>query len=363
MLFKDAERRIDQLKELYPRKFSNEDKIFSHIRRGDRIFVGSGCGEPQHLVKSFMAYAQTNPRAVFDTGLSHLLTMGLTPYSFERFRPNFRQNFFFIADTTRDAINKGEADYTPVFLSQIPRLFKRRLITIDVAFIQVSPPGDNGFLSLGISVDIMKEAIRHCPLIIAQVNAHMPYVHGDSLVDPENVSFFIHHDEPLLEYHPAPADETLGKISKHVSKIVPDGSTIQVGYGRTPNAVLSGLNSKKNLGIHTEMLGSGIIDLMKQGAVDNTRKSIDTGKTVASLCLGSAEVYRFLHDNPTISFMPIDYTNNPEIRFITMKRTFKLQGVDIPAFLNLTKENRKGLRHVHESIVSRVWNNWVSICS
>jgi acyl-CoA hydrolase/GNAT superfamily N-acetyltransferase len=313
MLFADANRRIEQLKELYPTKFLKEEEIFRHIRRGDRIFVGAGCAEPQHLIKSFMKYAWANPRAIFDSELSHLLTLGLTPYSFETFRPNFRQNFFFIADNTREAINQGLADYTPVFLSQIPRLFRRRLIIIDVAFIQVSPLGDNGYLSLGISVDILKEAIRHCPLLIAQVNAHMPFVYGDSLVDPEEVDFFIHCDEPLLEYKAQPADEVIQKIGIHVSKIIPDNSTIQVGYGIIPNAILANLSNKRHLGIHTELLSSGVIELMEQGVIDNSKKTIDTGKTVASLCLGTSDIYSYIHCNPKVEFMPIDYTNNPQV--------------------------------------------------
>lgn len=313
MPFTDAQQRIEQLKKLYSAKFQEEEEIFRRIRRGDRIFVGTGCGEPQHLSRSFMKYGWSHQRAVFDSEISHLLSLGLTPYSYETFSPHFRQNFFFISDTTREAINKGLADYTPVFLSQIPRLFRRRLIIIDVAFIQVSPPGDNGYLSLGISVDILKEAIRHCPLVIAQVNAQMPFVGGDNLVDPEDIDFFIHCDEPLLEYNEPPEDETIQKIGMHVSKIIPDGSTIQVGYGIIPNAILSSLGKKKHLGIHSELLSRGIIDLMKQGVVDNSRKTIDTGRTVASLCLGTEDVYSYIHNNPHVAFMPIDYTNNPQV--------------------------------------------------
>lgn len=313
MHFPDADQRTENLKRLYPSKFADTGKVFRHIRRGDRIFVGTGCGEPQYLIESFMNYAWSNPRAVFDTELSHLLTLGLRPYSFEKFRPNFRQNFFFIADSTREAINKGMADYSPVFLSQIPRLFRRRLITIDAAFIQVSPPGDNGLLSLGVSVDITKEAIRHCPLVIAQVNAHMPFVHGGGFVDPEDVTFFVPYDEPLLEYEAPVLDETIRTVGANVSKIIPDNATIQVGYGKIPNAILSSLGGKKHLGVHTELLSDGIVDLMEKGVIDNSKKSIDAGKTVASLCIGNERVYRYIHDNPKISFMPVDYTNNPRV--------------------------------------------------
>jgi acyl-CoA hydrolase len=311
MSFPDAPMRIGQLRDLYPEKFPGEEEVFRRIRRGDRIFVGTGCAEPRHLVNAFMEYARANPKAFFDAELSHVLALGLTPHSFEAYRPNFRQDFFYIADSTRDAVNTGMADYTPVFLSQVPRLFRRRLVAVDVAFIQVSPPGANGEVSLGISVDVMPEAIRHCPLVIAQVHTNMPFVHGEGLVDPEDIDFFIHHDEPLLEYRLPEPDETTLRIGAHAAKIIPDGSTLHVGYGRVPDGILACLGTKRHLGVHTELLSAGIMDLMRRGVADNSCKTLDRGKTVACMCLGTAEVYRSLHDNPSISFMPAEYTNNP----------------------------------------------------
>ncbi|HPS93503.1 MAG TPA: GNAT family N-acetyltransferase [Deltaproteobacteria bacterium] len=313
MPFADASRRIEQLKTLYPEKFLKDEETFFRIKRGDRIFIGTGCGEPQYLVGAFMAYARDNPRAVFDAEISQLLSFGLASHNSLTNRPDSRQNFFFIGDSNRDAINQGLADYTPVFLSQIPRLMRRGLIPLDVAFIQTSPPDDRGRLSLGVSVDITKEALRSCPLVIAQVNAHMPYVHGDNLVEPDQVSFFIHHDEALLEYVRKTPDEAVRKIGGYVARIIPDNSTIQVGYGSIPNAVLTQLGAKRHLGIHSEVLTTGIVELMKQGVVDNTRKGIDIGRTVASLCLGTHETCRYIHDNPSIALMPIDYTNNPQV--------------------------------------------------
>ncbi|MGC9325946.1 MAG: GNAT family N-acetyltransferase [Desulfomonilia bacterium] len=313
MAFHDAARRIEELKRMYPEKFLSQGQIFSHIHRGDRIFVGTGCAEPQYLVQQFTDYAKKNPKAFFDAELSHLHTFGVAYPSYDTFRPNYRQNVFFIADSTRDAINQGLMDYTPIFLSQIPRLFSRQLIPVDVALIQTSPPDEKGRLSLGIGVDITKAAVKNCSVVIAQINAHMPYVHGDSLIDLEDVDFIIHHDEPLLEYEVEDPGESVQRIGRHVAKIIPDGSTIQVGYGGIPNAILANLRDKKHLGIHTELLTSGIVKLMRDGAVDNTKKTIDTGKTVASLCLASGDTYDFLHDNPSVMFMPIDYTNNPQI--------------------------------------------------
>ncbi|MDT8273245.1 MAG: GNAT family N-acetyltransferase [Desulfomonilia bacterium] len=313
MAFGDTARRIDELKRLYPEKFLSQEEIFSNIHRGDRIFVGTGCAEPQYLVKQFTDYARQNPKAFFDAELSHLHTFGVAYPSYNTFRPNYRQNVFFIADNTRDAINQGLMDYTPIFLSQIPALFARKLIPIDVALIQTSPPDEHGRLSLGIGVDITKAAVKHCSVVIAQINAHMPYIHGDGLIEVDDIDFFVHRDEPLLEYEAQDPGEIAQRIGRYVAKIISDGSTIQVGYGGIPNAILANLKDKNHLGIHTELFTTGIARLMKEGVVDNTRKSLDTGKTVAALCLASGETYEFLHDNPSVMFMPIDYTNNPQV--------------------------------------------------
>lgn len=311
--FADADARISQLKTLYPDRFPEPGAIFGHIKRGDRIFVATGCAEPRHLSRSFLDHARANPKAFFDAELSHLVALGLTGEPLDDFRPNFRQHFFFVAHSTRDAVTRGLADYTPSAMSQVSRLIKRGLMPVDVAFIQVSPPGSSGRLSLGVSVDVMKEVMENSRLVIAQVNAFMPYTHGDSTIDPEQVDFFIHHDEPLVEFHYPPPDDVTRAIGSYVARLVPDGSTIQAGYGRVVNAVLEGLGTKRHLGVHTEMLSSGIIDLMRAGVVDNAKKSADALKTVASLCLGTSDMFAFMHDNPAIAFMPSSYTNDPSV--------------------------------------------------
>lgn len=195
------------------------------------------------------------------------------------------------------------------------------MIPIDVALIQVLPPDDHGFVSLGISVDIVKAAVENARLVIAQMNTHMPRVHGNTFVHIKDIAFVIHNDEPLLEYEANIPTEIAERIGKHVARIVEDGDTIQVGYGSIPNAILANLSTKKNLGVHTELFTEGIAELMKQGVITNTRKTIDRGKTVAAFCMGKKETYDFIHDNPAIEFRTIDYTNNPatiaQIRNIT----------------------------------------------
>ncbi len=305
------ERMLEYFKKEYPQKFASEKVIFSNIQAGARIFIGTACGEPQYLVKALIKYVESNPKAFFDTEILHVWTLGVAPYTDEKFQSNFRHNSFFVGNNTREVVNKGLADYTPVFLSQVPALFRSGIIPIDVALVQTSLPDRHGYLSLGISVDIVKTAVQKAPLVIVQVNSEMPRVHGDSFIHIEDVDYILPHDEPLLEYEASVPDDIADCIGKYVAEIVEDGDTIQVGYGSLPNAILTNLYHKKNLGVHTELLGDGIVSLMKKGVVNNFRKSVDCGKTMASFCMGKKDTYDFVRDNPAIEFRGIDYTNNP----------------------------------------------------
>lgn len=302
---------LNVLKGLYPEKFVSVEEAFKKIHAGHRIFIGTGCGEPQHLVKSLIEFVEANPKAFFDAEILQVWTLGVAPYSYEKLKHNFRHNSFFISSNVRDAINKGLADYTPIFLSEVPDLFRKKRIPLDVALIQVSLPDRHGYFSLGISVDIVKVAAENASLVIAQVNSYMPRVHGETFLHASDVDFIIHYDEPLLEYETGVPGDIAGRIGKYVARIVQDGDTIQVGYGSIPNAILNNLSSKKDLGVHTEFLSDGIVDLMKRGVVNNSCKTLNRGKTVAAFCMGKKETYAYLDDNPAIEFRGIDYTNNP----------------------------------------------------
>ncbi len=308
---KAESREIREMRKAYPGKFESEEKIFSRIHGGDRIFVGTGCGEPQYLVRALVNYVESNPKAFTDAEVVHVWTLGVAPYAADRFRFNFRHNSFFIGTNTREAVNAGAADYTPVSLSQVPSLFHRRLIPVDVALIQTSPPDIHGYMSLGVSLDIVKTACEVAPLVIAQINENMPRVHGDGFIHIEDVDYLVSCDEPLLEYETDVPDEIAHSIGKYVARIVEDGDTIQVGYGSLPIAILANLGEKHDLGVHTELLSDGIVNLMRKGVVTNRRKNIHTGKTVAAFCMGSAETYEYIDDNPTVEFKTIDYTNSP----------------------------------------------------
>jgi acyl-CoA hydrolase/GNAT superfamily N-acetyltransferase len=302
---------LDDWKRQFPTKFKPLEVIYNHIHRGDTIFIGSACAEPQHLVQGLIRYVKSNPKAFFDAEVLHVRSLGVAPYATEKFKQNFRHNSFFIGDSTRDAINKGLADYTPIFLSQVPELFYRGLARVDIALIQTSLPDEHGYLSLGISVDIVKAAAEMAKLVVVQVNSHMPRVLGDTFIHVDDVDFIVPYDELILEYGPEADTEIAQSIGKYVSRLIEDGDTLQVGYGRIPNAVLSHLSDKKHLGIHTELITDSLVELMKKGVIDNSRKTINPGKTVATFCMGHTEAYKFLHDNPAFDFRTIDYTNDP----------------------------------------------------
>jgi len=298
--------------ERYPEKFIPEDRIFQHIHRGDRIFISTACAEPQYLVGALIV--ESHPKAFFDAEIIHVWTLGVAPYTQEKFKRNFRHNSFFIGPHTRDAVNTGRADYTPIFLSQVPKLFYTGMVELDVSLIQVSVPDNHGYCSLGVSVDIVKAAVENSKLVIAQINPRMPRVHGDGFIHMDDINFAVYHEEPLLELKNEDVDTGVEeKIGRYVARLVQNGDTIQVGYGSIPNAVMKYLGGKKHLGVHTELLTPGIVELIKKGVVDNTKKTINRYKTVATFCMGDEKTYDFINDNPSIEFRTVDYTNNPRI--------------------------------------------------
>lgn len=304
---------LERWKKIYPEKFADEENVFRHIHRGDYIFVASGCGEPQYLVSSLVQYVENNPKAFFDTEIIQIYSFGIAPYTDVKFKHNFRHNSFFIGDNTRASVNSGLSDYTPVSLSDVPALLNTGSVHVDVALIQTSYPDDHGYMSLGVSVDIVKTAMEKASVVIAQANSEMPRIHGDGFIHIKDVTFIVPHDEPLLEIKGTISTETAELIGNYVARLIRDGDTIQVGYGNLPNAVVSNLHGKKHLGIHTEMISDGLMELIKSGAVDNSRKTLNRGATIASFAMGTRELYEFLDDNPSVVFRTIGYTNNPVV--------------------------------------------------
>jgi len=309
-IWKTGEQNLEELRSSYPEKFVAEENAFRHMRAGDRIFVGTGCGEPQHLINVMLKHVDSHALLYKDAAPLQVWTLGVVPYKHEHFTKDFRHHCFFIGQSIREAVNEGQADYTPVFLNEVPALMRKRYFPVDIVLVQTSLPDHQGFLSLGISVDIMKAVLEKAPFVIAQVNSYMPRVHGETFIHADDIDYFLPFNEPLLEHMPTYPDSVARQIGQYVARLVRNGDTIQVGYGSIPDAILNNLYDKKDLGFHSELLSAGIVTLMKRGVINNSQKTLNPGKSVAAFCLGNKETYDYLHDNPAIEFKPIDYTND-----------------------------------------------------
>ncbi|MHC4672993.1 MAG: acetyl-CoA hydrolase/transferase family protein, partial [Planctomycetota bacterium] len=279
------------------------------IKPGNRVFIGSACGEPQALVKAMVETCE----GVADTELLQVLTLGVAPYTDPKYAPRFRINAFFIGNSVRGAVNEARADYTPIFLSQVSSLFKSRRVGIDVALIMVSPPDEHGYCSLGVSVDITKSAVESAKLIIAQVNSQMPRTLGNTFLHVDQINYLVEHDEPLLEWPTIEPDDVTRQIAHHIARLVPDGATLQLGIGRLPDVILSSLTNKNDLGIHTEMFSEGVMKLAQAGIITGRNKTMHAGKIVGSFAAGSRKLFEFLDNNPQIEMHPSEYTNDPFI--------------------------------------------------
>jgi acyl-CoA hydrolase/RimJ/RimL family protein N-acetyltransferase len=297
-------------REIWCKKLVPAEAALHHIKPGNRVFIGSACGEPQALVR---ALVESGVNAE-DTELLNVLTMGVAPYTDPKYAERFRANAFFIGNSIREAVSQVRADYTPVFFSQIPSMFRSGRIKIDVALIMVSPPDSHGFCSLGVSVDVTRTAAQCAKLLIAQVNSYMPRTHGNSFIHVRDIHYLVEHNEPLLEWPVVTEhDEVSQRIAENVASLIDDGDTLQLGIGRLPDTVLLSLTDKKDLGIHTEMFSDGVMRLVQAGVVTGKRKSIHQGKIIGSFAAGSQDLFCFLDNNPQIEMHPSDYTNDPRV--------------------------------------------------
>jgi acyl-CoA hydrolase len=296
-------------RDTYNERLTDAKTALSRIKRGARIFIGSACGEPQLLVKTLIEVAPD----LVDTEIIHFLDIGLASYTDEKYNDNFRHNALFIGSNTRAAIKEGRADYTPVFLSEIPLLMERGSMPIDVALITVSPPDDNGYVSLGISVDITKTAVEVAPYVVAEVNPNMPRTLGNSFLHVSEINAFVENDVPLLELIQKSPDNIAKAIGELIADLIENESTIQTGVGKIPNSVFPYLINKKDLGIHTETFTEGLIDLIEAGVITCQKKSLHPGKIVAAFCMGTKRLYNFVNNNPLFEFRPCKYVNDPYV--------------------------------------------------
>ena len=315
-------------REIYRARLTDARGAISRVRRGQRLFIGSGAAVPQLLVAALAERAEE----LSDMEIYHMMTLGVAPYVEAKFERNFRHNAFFIGSNVRRAIQEGRADYTPVFLSEIPLLFRTRRVSLDVALISVSPPDEHGYCSYGVSVDIVKAAAETAPVVIAEVNARMPRTLGDSFIHVSRLDAVVESDTPLPELAPTAPDDVASEIGRNVARLVDDGSTLQMGIGVIPNAVLAQLKGKKNLGIHSEMLSDGVIDLIESGVIDCSRKTLLAGKIVTSFCMGTRKLYDYVADNPLFDFRPVDFTNDP----FQIARNEKMVAINAAVEIDLT---------------------------
>ena len=278
----------------------------SRIRPGQRVFVGTGCAQPRVLVEALINCAKD----LDDIEIIHLLTLSESSFGHRELAEHFRINSFFIEGYIDD-IQANLGDYTPIFLSDIPQLFHSGRLPLDVALIQVTPPNEQGMCSLGISVDITKSAAENAELVIAQVNSQMPWTMGDSLLHIQDIDMLVPTEMPLLEAKAPALTESTYRIAEYIAPLIPDGSTVELGIKSIPHAVVEYLKDKHDLGIHTEILSDTVIDLIESGAITGTRKNIDRGKIVASLCMGTRKLYDYIAGNPIFSFRPAEYVCDP----------------------------------------------------
>ncbi len=300
----------------------------TQIKAGHRVFVGTGCAQPEALVDALVA----RKRDLVDVELVHLLTLGTAPYAHRDLTQHFRVNSFFISRNVRGIIQEGLGSYTPIFLSEIPRLFSSGQLPLDVALIQVTPPDRHGMCSLGVSVDIVKSATENASLVIAQVNPQMPRTLGDSAIHVYDIDILVPEDTPIIEVQPEEPSEEIKKIGEYVAALVEDGSTVEFGIGAIPQAVIEFLKDKKDLGVHTEMFTDAIIDLIESGAVTGKRKSVDREKVVASFCVGTRKLYDYIDNNPIFAFHPTEYVNDP----FTISKQYKQVAINVALEADLT---------------------------
>lgn len=271
-----------------------------------RVLIGSGAAVPLVLLDAFCARAP----ALRDVEVCQLLTLGPAPYSAPAYQGHVRHNAFFVGPNTREAVQSGRADFTPICLSEIATMMRTSL-PIDVALVQLSPPDVHGFCSLGVSVDIVKPAIDSAKVVLAELNCRMPRTHGDAFVHVSRLSRITIVDHPLPELVAEPLDDVARAIGEHVAGLVQDGDTLQLGIGTIPNAVLAALRSHRDLGIHTEMFSDGVVDLVERGVVTNAKKTLHRGKLVTSFVMGTKSLYDFVNDNPALEMHPSHYVNDP----------------------------------------------------
>jgi acyl-CoA hydrolase len=290
-------------------KWTTVEEALRCVRSGDRVWIHPGCATPEPLAKALAARAPE----LTDVEVVHMLTFGEANYTKPEMAGHFRHRALFMGANVREAVNAGRADFVPIFLGEIERLFWSGALPIDVALVQVSPPDHQGFCSLGVSVDTTLTAAKHARIVVAEVNQQMPRTMGDCFLRLNEIDYLVPTDRPLLELPSHPMTELHRAIGRNIADLIEDGSTLQMGIGGIPDAVLFYLHDKNDLGVHTEMFSDGLLELVKEGVVNCERKTLHPHKIIASFVIGSRPLFDFVHNNPLVEFHPVYYTNDPYV--------------------------------------------------
>lgn len=304
------------------------EEAVSKVKSGDRIFIQGAAMTPLQLIDALVARYDS----LENVEILHLHTEGRAQYTEEPYSKAFKINSVFVGGNVRNSLKSGNGDYIPIFLSEIHHLFRRSILPLDVAFIQVSPPDRHGYCSLGVSVDITIPAIQTAKLVIAQVNPQVPRTHGDGIIHMSELDFAIEVDEPIFGHEQPETTELERKIGANVASLVEDGATLQMGIGGIPNAALQNLGNHKNLGIHTEMFSDGILPLVESGVINGSQKEVKTGKIVTCFAVGSQKLYDFMDDNPLVHMKEAAYTNDTAI----IRRNPKVTAINSAIEIDLT---------------------------
>jgi acyl-CoA hydrolase len=289
--------------------YSQEQDVMKLVKPGQRVFIHGGAATPHHLLNLLAERADQ----LWNVELVSVSLQGNSILTDKRYKNSFRMNSLFVSENVREAVNDGRGDYVPIFLSEIPLLFRKNILPLDVALIQVSLPDKHGFCSLGVSVDVTAAAVKCAKTVIAQVNPKMPRTLGDGIVHIDDFDAIVYAEQQLPEIVCGSNREIAHRIAAHCAELVEDGATLQMGIGAIPDAVLSALTNHKSLGIHTEMFSDGVIPLIEKGIVTNEFKKKHRGKTVTSFLLGTRKLYDFVDDNPSIAVLGIDYVNDTAV--------------------------------------------------
>jgi 4-hydroxybutyrate CoA-transferase len=279
------------------------------IKSGQRVFLTGNCSTPQ----VFSAALARRYKELSNVEIVQLLDLGAGEYFTAEMADHIRLNSLFISSKVRRLVNEGLADFTPIFLSEIPLLFIRGRLVLDVTVLQVTPPDVHGYCSYGVEVGVSKSAAEHAGMVIAEINPRMPRTLGDSFIHVSQIDYFINVDYPLPEIKPEAASPVQERIARYIAELVPDGATLQTGIGGIPDAVLRRLTNHKNLGIHTELFSDGVMEMIERGVITCAAKTLHTGKVVAGFVLGTQTLYDYIHDNPIIELHPTEYVNDPFI--------------------------------------------------